>query len=58
MPLVKPSAYLHLTQRMLEHLKYNPDTTILYHGTNPNDRNWGDQLNVYLLPLLSGKIMP
>ena len=40
---------------MLKHLRYNPHTTLLYHGTNLNDRNWGDQLNTYLLPLLSGK---
>ena len=55
MPLAKPSVYTQFALRLLEHLKYNPDTTILYHGTSPNDRNWGDQLNAYLLPLLSGK---
>lgn len=55
MPLTRPSAYIHFAQIMWEHLKYNPDTTILYHGTNQGDRNWGDQLNTYLLPLLSGK---
>lgn len=54
-PVLNPLSYLHFYRRLLEHMKYNPDTTILYHGTGQYDKNWGDQLNRYLLPLLSGK---
>ena len=52
---VKPSVYVNYSKYLLNQIRYNPETTLLYHGTSQFDKNWGDLLNIYLLPLLSGK---
>lgn len=47
--------YLSISKSMLDTLKYNPNRDIIYHGTIYYDKNWGDQVNKYLIPALSGK---